>query len=254
MTIKRLLIASALIISNTAIAGTVISFQGNNPALNSDIYVQDGKVSMSQQMGGMITVSVFDSAKNHFVNINHNEKTYMVIDEASMQQAMGQMNQAMQQMQAQLAQMPPEQRKMMEQQLKAMGMPTEAPNTNTQAKITRTGKQKSFKINNATISCEVIKIDNTSSACIADVSNTPMSTADYATLNKMFDYSSRLAQQIGRAAGSQAVPPKMDGVPLEFTDSRSKTSSRIVSMKSANINTSAFAIPAGYQKISMTPQ
>lgn len=252
MTIKTLYTIGFLLLTHSAIAGTAISFQGNNQALNSDIYVQNGKVSMTQKMGGASTVSIYDSAKNHFINVNHNNKTYMMIDEAAMKQAMGQVNEAMQQMQAQLAQMPPEQRQMMEQQLKAMGLSSEAPAATKQAAITRTGERKTFKVGNDKIACEVIKIDNTASACITDVRNTAISTSDYATLNKMFEFSRKLAEQASRATGRQALPPNLDGVPLEFKDFRSNTSSRIVNIKKTNISDSLFTVPSGYKQINMS--
>ena len=52
-----------------------------------------------------------------FLMINHDDKTYTVIDEATLEQIGSRMSAAMTKMEAQLAQMPPEQRAMMEKMM-----------------------------------------------------------------------------------------------------------------------------------------
>jgi hypothetical protein len=72
-----------------------------------------------QSMDGRLTTSaIFLGETDQMYMIDHDKKTYMVMDKAQIDAMAQQMSAAMQQMQEALAQVPPEQREMMERMMK----------------------------------------------------------------------------------------------------------------------------------------
>ncbi|HEX9725363.1 MAG TPA: DUF4412 domain-containing protein [Vicinamibacteria bacterium] len=86
---------------------TVTKIEGNR--MRSDTQGENGE---------MATTVIFLGETDEMYMIDHEEKSYIVMDRESMEALGKQMSEVMQQMQAALAQIPPEQREMMERMMK----------------------------------------------------------------------------------------------------------------------------------------
>jgi len=82
---------------------------------------------------------IFRGDRREMTVVNHSNRSYLVLDEATLQSLAEQMNAAMQQMEAMMANMPEAQRAQMEQMMRARGMgPAPAPTTR---ELRRTGER-----------------------------------------------------------------------------------------------------------------
>ena len=81
------------------------------------LYAQSGRIRMEDvgDTSGKDMSMIF--VGQEFIVVDHSEKTYVVMDEAMVQEMGVKVNAAMEQMRAQLADMPPEQRAMVEQMM-----------------------------------------------------------------------------------------------------------------------------------------
>ncbi len=84
----------------------------------STIYVEAGKVRLDNLGGNSNSEMTMIFRDEQMLMLNHQEKTYVVMDETMFDQINAQMSDVMKQMEAQLANVPPEQRAMMEQMMK----------------------------------------------------------------------------------------------------------------------------------------
>ena len=80
---------------------------------------QGGKLRMDTDGGQFSSDVSMIFLGDRFLVIDHDEKTYIIMDEAMLNEVSAKMNDALKQMEAQLAQMPPEQRAMAEQMMKS---------------------------------------------------------------------------------------------------------------------------------------
>lgn len=105
-------------LSSTAQAGVVMDLvsrdAGGQETDRSKIYAQDGMLRMDQ---GADADSAMIFLGDRFLYVNHREKSYIVMDEAMVQEVSAKISDAMKEMEAQLANMPPEQRAMVEQMM-----------------------------------------------------------------------------------------------------------------------------------------
>lgn len=83
----------------------------------SKFYSQSKMVRMDQGEDGDVENSMIFLG-DHFVYLNHRDKSYIVMDEEMLEQVSTKIDDAMKEMEAQLANMPPEQRAMVEQMMK----------------------------------------------------------------------------------------------------------------------------------------
>ena len=121
---KTLIATSVAILfslSSFANAGVVMDMVTKNASGRADdrstIYAQSTMVRMDEVRGEEIASSMIFLG-NEFLYVDHRKKSYIVMDEAMLDEVSAQISDAMKQMEAELARMPPEQRAMVEQMMK----------------------------------------------------------------------------------------------------------------------------------------
>lgn len=126
LVVSFLSIVAGLAHAGAVFRNTVENFGEDNQFFEAgDSYVTVTKVDGNRMRmdtqgmdGKLATSTLFLGDTDEMYMIDHDEKTYMVIDKEQIEALASQMNQAMQQMQEALAQVPPEQREMMERMMK----------------------------------------------------------------------------------------------------------------------------------------
>lgn len=110
-----------LSLSPLATAGVVMDLVTTSPSgqetERSQVFAQSGKLRMEHLEGGKSIASMIFLG-DKFLYVDHREKSYIVMDEAALEQVSAKVNEAMAQMEAELAKLPPEQRAMVEQMMK----------------------------------------------------------------------------------------------------------------------------------------
>ncbi len=108
-------------LSSLAHAGVVMDMVTKNASGREDdrstIYSQSKMVRMDEVRGQEVESSMIFLG-NEFLYVDHRKKSYIVMDEATLEEVSAQISDAMKQMEAELARMPPEQRAMVEQMMK----------------------------------------------------------------------------------------------------------------------------------------
>ena len=109
-------VVSLVFLSSAAVADVRLEYvdEGSNES-RTKIHIKDGKVRMDDSKGEGYTL--YDSAKKEMTFVNHAERTFTRMDEASMNELAGQVGSAMAEMRKELENMPPEQRAMVERMM-----------------------------------------------------------------------------------------------------------------------------------------
>jgi hypothetical protein len=115
--------AAILLLSVNALAGVSLDLvrtdaQGTETE-RTHISSQGGMLRIDSDGGPFSSDVSMIFLGDRFLVVDHDEKSYIVMDEAMLTEVSAKMNEVMKQMEAQLAQMPPEQRAMAEQMMKS---------------------------------------------------------------------------------------------------------------------------------------
>ena len=108
-----LLVSSAVAHAGVAL-DMVITDPGGKETDRNEIFAQDGKLRIDSGGGPFSSAISMIFLGDRFLVIDHDEESYIVMDEAMLAAMSAKMNAAMEQMKAQLENMPPEQRAMAE--------------------------------------------------------------------------------------------------------------------------------------------
>lgn len=134
------------LICTKTFAGVIITTEDKRLSTNpprvetSKIYIEDKKMRI--ETGGRNNdAMIYRGDRDLIMNINHEKKSYMVMDKQTMEAMARQMRQMMKQMEERMPQMPPEQRKMMEEAMKGRGMPQSLQPPQAETEIKNTGKK-----------------------------------------------------------------------------------------------------------------
>ena len=219
------------------------------------LYAQSGKIRMenvgdtSGQEMSMIFVG------QEFIVVDHNAKTYILMDEAMVQEMGVKVNAAMEQMRAQLADMPPEQRAMVEQMMQGqmsevMGSAAEAIPT----RVEQTGSG-SWQSGSCT-EYDVFEGDEkTQQICAAALSEVEGADEAMAAFKNMAKFMNSLAKSMpGPLGASMAENPmglidQIDGFPVrtvDYVDGQVSAETTLSSAADSDLDPSLFAIPEGY--------
>ncbi len=265
-------LVSALALPLPTLAGSVLVLEMTeyyeDPPMVSTIEIssQGGASRMEvaapgrDESGGMI----YRGGSGEMIALDHGEKSYYVLDEASMQQMGEQLGSAMKQMQEALEAMPPEQRAMAEKMMKqhlpeSMGQADRPPAT-----LHRTGREDTvngFDCDYYEVQRQGIKVRE---LCVTAWDELPggQDIADAMTdMAGFFErMTSTLSEQtgIGVMGGQQEMfehLKEVDGYPVltrEFDSSGNVVSESVLeSVTSEDLAPSLFEPPAGYRKMSL---
>lgn len=124
---RRLLsIVFTTLFSGSVLAGVVFEIEvtdhtGSDPVSEQTTAVSDGtnfKMEIPAERNGQAGDMIYRGDRREMVIVDHDDKSYMVMDEETMQRLGGQINQAMKQMEEAMKNVPPAQREMMERMMK----------------------------------------------------------------------------------------------------------------------------------------
>ncbi len=193
-----------------------------------------------------------------FLMINHDDKTYTVIDEAMLEEIGSRMSAAMTKMEAQLAQMPPEQRAMMEKMMQGqmpdmMSKQNAAPMPPLRVERGESSEWKSYPCVKYSIYTGDEKSDEICAAPHDAIEGVDDAMQGF---RKMSEFLKKMTASLPEAFGGMAENPmtmleQIDGFPvhsLHFENGKLSEETTLDSATEQTLDESMFAAPADYRK------
>jgi hypothetical protein len=249
--IATILVAAS--ISHAASAGVYVETVSNNLKTNSSelaqkMYVQGGS-GRFEDAEGRASIIKGDT----IYVIDQDDKTYVVLDKATMEQLGKQMSAAMEKMKEQLAKMPPEQRAQLEQM---MGIQSGGGAGGWTMDAVDTGK--SDKVDGRACKVWDVKVNDQPDhqICVVPYSALP-GTEDFKTVFEKFarvfeDMAKNLPQLSGAMNNQMSALRKVNGFPMRtrsYENGRLAPEEQVVKVwREEAIPASMFEVPAGYQQ------
>lgn len=259
--LKRIVICASLSMSASVVqAGTVmetISRDLNNPGASATTVTtqaQDGRMRVTTGADGSVMIFKEDA----LYSFSEEDKSYIVMDRASMKRMADQINPALKQMQEQLAKMPPEQRAQVE---KMLGDRMPVMSTQEQAqeirKTSRTGKAGGH-------ACKYVEVRQggvlTDELCVAPASALKGSQALMEAAANMSKLMQEMVGNLDAPWLSQLIErqaanfDELGGVPVltrHFSDGEATHETTLQSIRTESLPASLFEVPAGYTRKDM---
>jgi len=252
-------ISTLLLLSPLAFAGVVMDLVTMNASgqetERSRIYAQSGKIRMEQSDGNETSATMIFLG-NEFLYIDQREKSYIVMDEAMLDEVSAKMNEAMKEMEAQLASMPPEQRAMVEQMMKGQmqGMTAQqAPSSSgPRVEATGSGEWKSYKCRQYAVFEGAEKVQD---ICAAELDEVDGADEVIETLRNMAAYITKMTESLPMRSDDRINPGELmdeiDGFPVHTIDYKNGVVARETSLDSVteqDLDEGMFAAPEGYRR------
>lgn len=245
----------------SAHAGTIYETTTRELAAGKDsttkLQVQGGQLRVERNEPGSDGVMIYKDDAVHVLNAK--EKSYVLIDRASIKQFADQVNPALKQVEEQLKNMSPEQRATVE---KMMGgrLPQGQPTPTEVVKTTRKDKI-------AGLSCTYSEVRRNGAVeqelCLAPPASLTGGQEMFDVAKKMSalmeEMLSSLQSPILRQSLGEQVQPyaKLDGFPVFsriYQDGKPSTETTLKTMRAESIPASQFDIPAGYKRKDIMPK
>lgn len=253
-----------------SLAGVVFVFQRTEHGeggkqVRSRISIEGRRLRIDNQVGdtGQAEVTmIFLGDSRKMVNIDHQRKQYMVIDQRAMDAVAGQMNEAMAKLQEQLKNMPPERRAMVEKMMKGrmsgMGAPPPAPAPSKVVATGRTGSAGGY-------ACEVYEVSRAGvkhrEMCVTGWANIGGGAGPGAVMKDMAAFTKEMMSSVTKSMGVSGQPgnpldfvDQVEGFPVStrhFENGRLKSETVLESMEERSLDGSIFEPPAGYSEQKM---
>jgi len=256
---KRILVAIVLGMTTPLFAGVEMDLVTTDPAgavtESVKLYAQSGKIRMedvgdtSGQEMSMIFVG------QEFIVVDHGDKSYIVMDEAMVQEMGVKVNAAMEQMRAQLADMPPEQRAMVEQMMQgqmAGMMGSEEESIPTRVEEMGSGSWQSGPCTEYAIFEGEQKTQQICAAPLGEVEGADEAMAAFKNMAKFIN---SLAESMpGPLGESMAENPmglidQIDGFPVrtvDYVDGQVSSETNLSTVEGRDLDPALFDIPDGY--------
>jgi hypothetical protein len=230
----------------------------------STIYAESGKVRLDSRGGNSNSEMTMIFRNEQMLMLNHQEKTYVVMDETMFDQINAQMSDAMKQMEAQLANVPPEQRAMMEQMMKshletlATVPPQVAPTLRIEA--IGSGDWDSYSCTLYAVHEESEKVQE---ICAASLDQIDGSGEVVAAFSKMAEFMNKLMASVpgpyaaGMAGNPTEMMDRIDGFPvhtLHFVNGQLRQEVSLESAKVQELEPGLFSPPGGYKRQELIQQ
>lgn len=253
------LISTLLLLSPLAFAGVVMDLVTMNASgLETDrtrIYAQGEMIRMDEVSGDEAAGSMIFLG-NEFLYVDHQDKSYIVMDEAMLDEVSTKISAAMKQMEAQLASMPPEQRAMVEQMMKGQmqGMIEQpAPSSSApRVEAKGSGEWKSYKCRQYAVFEGAEKVQDICAAQLADVDG-----ADEVieTFRNMAAYITKMTESMPMGSDDRINPGELmdeiDGFPVHTIDYENGAvvgETSLDSVTEQDFDEGMFAVPEGYRR------
>ena len=236
--------------------------KGKQPT-QTEIAIQDGKLRLDsrEQSVDESHQMIYDSQSDSMTIIDHQRKTYSVIDAAMMNQIKQQMEMVKKQMEAQLANMPPQQREMMKKMMQGKMPMMAGMGEKVDRKVKATGVEKEV----AGYECTVSEVSNNGKKvrelCVTPWSELKNNEDISATFKGMFGFFTRMMQSLSQMAPmAQEFPfaeiEQLGGFPVlinEFDGATVKETSKLMSIKDQDYAAKHFTPPSGYKRQEIVP-
>jgi hypothetical protein len=249
----------------THAGGAVFRIEVEDISGGGEVEVTEMKVDgnrMRTDSGGKDNVTmIFLGATDEMYIVNHDDKSYMVMDRETVENLANQMSAAMKQMEEALKNVPPEQREMVERMMKGkmQGMPSSEPRSEPVVK----SLGKSDSVNGVSCDWKEVSRDDVVElrACVSDWTGVQGGDELRQIALEMKDFTSALVDAMGSAGfgGSIAESPMTamemaGGFPLiseNFSKGKLTRRSRFQSAEEVAIPDDQFMPPSGYKKQDM---
>jgi hypothetical protein len=222
------------------------------PDSETIIQVKDGNVLMGDRNSKLL----FKDGKPEIVIIDHQSRTYMVMDEKTakrMEQQMGaaqqQMSAMMEQAQQQMENMSDEQKAQMQQMMGSYMQP------GAERKPVKTTVQRQGEETVAGVTCTKLLVlvngKPSGDVCVARAGVLGLDTEDYLSMVNATDAVRKIMERVSGANDNDAVSMNlraMKGIPVRMRDLVDGDISTLVSRSSAELNADIFRVPDGYRK------
>ncbi len=251
-----LLLTLAAGVSNAGVTLDMVTVDNaGNESERTAISSQGGKLRMDTDVGefGSDVSMVF--LGDRFLVIDHDEKKYIIMDEAMLDEVSAKMNQVMQQMEAQLAQLPPEQRamaeQMMKQQMGALTTTEAAPPPRVEAM--GPGEWQGTPCTRYAV---FDGVDKTQEVCAAPLNQIEGADEMMEAFMGMAKFVQQLAESLpgpfaaDLSANPGAVMDQMDGFPIhsiEYSAGKKSGETMLENVNQTDLDDALFAAPDGYR-------
>ncbi len=250
--------AALLCASSVVNAGVVMDLvtrdASGNVTERAKIYAESNKIRMEEGGNGDAEATMIFLG-DRFLYVDHRVKTYVVMDEAMLDELSAKMDEAMKEMEAQLANMPPEQRAMVEQMMKSqmqgmMAQGEEAPPPSVEE--AGSGKWQSRDCRNYDVFEGGTKTQQICAAALDDVDGADEVIEAF---RSMAAYMNKMAESLPMRPARQTNPAELmdqiDGFPIHTVDFENGKIVREASMDSVveqDLDEALFSAPEGYRR------
>lgn len=264
---KRIFIPlfGTLFLASTVVsAATIINIEVTDltnpkkPAVKRIGYIEDGKMSVQSSPKGKDSDLLYNKARSAITVINHQNRSFMLLDEQTIKKFMSgtmqMMNSVQEKLNQQMKGMSPEQRAQIEKMMGGLLQPPKK-TQNIPVKYIKTNKTQ--KVNG--ISCQVTNLVKAgkpvTEICLAKTNSIKIPANDLQTLLSMKDTAIKLAgaaapllERLG-AEMPEFGAKSPDGLPLMVTDLSANNRSRMTVSKivQGKVPKGAMSIPKGYR-------
>ena len=252
----RFLLILLLVLPASVLADTTLTYANEKlPGGETIIQVKDGDVLMGDKRAKML----FKNSAKELVVIDHETKSYMVMDEETakkLEQQMGQvqeqMDAMMQQMQQQMQNMSEEQRAQLQQML-GDKMPMGAANKPIETTVQQQGTDT---VAGVTCTKMMVLVNDKPSGdvCVATAGVLGIDTDDYDSMVSATDAVRNFVERVSGRNDNDAVTMNlraMKGIPVRMRDLVDGDTSILESRSTAELDAQLFTVPAGYQQKDM---
>jgi len=258
-TLTRTIAVAALYFPVSVLAGVemvmVTTDAAGNPTDRSTIYAQSNMIRMDEAgaQGGSASMIFRD---NEFMYLDHDDKSYFVMDEAMIDSVSSQMDEAMKQMQEQLASLPPEQRAMAEQMMKGRleGMMGQSDAAAPRMRVESLGRGE-WRSNACRNYAVFEGNEKTQEVCAADLDSVPGADQAMGAFRDMAAYVKKLTESLPAGAGGGVNPGELmdqiDGFPVltrQFINGNLYSEFGLESSTETSVDPALFAPPADYSR------
>jgi hypothetical protein len=253
------LISMFLLFSPLASAGVVMEMVTRNASgqetERSRIYSQSKMIRMDEVRGDEIEATMIFLG-NELLAVDHRDKSYIVMDEAMVDDVSAQISDAMKQMEAELANMPPEQRAMVEGMMKGrmqgmmgqQGEPSPAP----RVEALGSSEWQSFK-------CREYAVfeggEKTQEVCAAKLNEIDGADAVMEAFRNMAAYLTKMTESMPMISSDRMNPGELmdqiDGFPVHTIDYENGDVASEMSLDSVSeqdLDQDMFTAPEGYRR------
>ena len=217
------------------------------------IYAQGNKIRMEEGSEAGATMIFLG---DRFIYVDHRDKSYVVMDEAMLDEVSAQMNEAMAEMEAQLAELPAEQRAMVEQMMKGQmqGMMGQQGPTPPPPRVEPMG---SGEWNSR--DCREYAVydgdEKTQQICAAALDDVDGADELIGAFRNMAAYMTKMAEKLPMGPNDQPNPGELmeqiDGFPihtLQYENGVVTRQESLDSIEEQDLGDELFAAPSGYQQ------